>query len=217
MSPNPFHRSRHKQADEEDPFRASAWGEPLSWPVPRAEGEPLTFQLRLPVEIELVDLASLAVSAREAAPIAAQRAAVLERASAAVGVVLIGALRPSDMPAARRPILATLTVAFSEQVTGPPSDEDLPVADSEPATGSPEGVTSVADKAKLITYSNRESLGEGMDPVPVRTWQYLIETGYGGLVMVFSTADRQMWGKPARSLYRRIVDTTFLGEQAPAA
>ena len=213
MIANPLDRFKHHKT--ELPFRASGWGPPRSWPVPRADGEPLVFMLRLPDEIELVDVPSLAESARGAPPIVAQGAAALERAAGPAGVVVIGALRPSDVPAAEREILATLTVAFSEKVRGPLSAEDFRVPDSERTTKSHEEVVKVSDKATLIIRVSTESLGEGMDPVLMLLWQYLIETSYGALVMAFSTANQQMMGPASRKLYDSIVETGFIGEQPP--
>ena len=131
--------------------------------------------------------------------------------------MVIGALRPSDLPAAEREILATLTVAFSEKVKGPLSAEDFRIPDSEQTTKSHEEVVKVSDKATLIIRVSTESLGEGTDPVLMLLWQYLIETSYGALVMAFSTTNQQMMGPASRKLYDSIVETGFIGERPPAS
>jgi len=131
------------------------------------------------------------------------------------GIVLIGALRPSDVPEAERPVLATLTVAFSEQVKGPLSAVDFPIPDSDHTTQSHQEVTKLSDKATLVTHGSREALGEGMDPVLVMMWQYLLETRFGALVMAFSTANEEMMYPRPCKLYERIVESMFIGEEPP--
>lgn len=213
MIANPLDRFRHKKT--ELPFRASGWGPPRSWPVPRADGEPLVFQISLPDEIELVDVPSLARRASGAPAIVAQGAAELEQVAGPAGLVVVGALRPSDVPEAEREILATLTVAFSDGVKGPLSAEDFQVPDSERTTRSHQEVLELSDKATLITRVSMESPGEGMDPVLMLLLQYLLQTRFGALVMAFSTAHQEMMAPQPRKLYDRIVETMFIGEHAP--
>lgn len=213
MSPLFKHRET-EQHDSQQPFRATAWGEPHSWPVERAEGEPLVFKLRLPVEIELVDVPTLARSAAGAPAVVTQGAAELEQVAGPAGVVLIGALRPSDVPEAQRPVLATLTVAFAEHIKGAPRAEDFPIADSPTTVQSTQDVVKISDKAILINRASMESPGEGMEPVPMIMQQYAIETRFGALVMAFSTANQEMMSPRPRKLYRRIVQTGWIGEPA---
>ena len=218
MTPNFLHRHRETEQHEPvPPFRASAWGEPQSWPVRRTDGEPLVFQIRLPLEIELVDIATLAGAARGAPDFVAEGAAELEQVAGPAGVVLAGALRPSDVPEAERPVLATLTVAFSDKVKGPPSAEDFPIANSEHTTKTHQEVVKLSDKATLIVHGSTLQLDGGTEPVVMMVWQYLLETRYGALVMAFSTADEQMMYPRPRKLYTRIVESMFIGEQAPPA
>jgi len=216
MTPNPLDHFRHHKPDTPElPFRASAWAPARSWPVARANGEPLVFKIRLPVEIELVDVATLARSADGAPPIVAEGAAELERVAGPAGLVVVGALRPCDVPEAQRDVLATLTVAFAEQIKGPPSAADFRVTG--PDGESHDHVTKISDKATLITRGRRESLGEGMEPVRISTWEYLLETSFGALVMAFSTTRLDMAYPVPRKLYDSIVETGYIGEEPPPA
>lgn len=212
MSPNPLDHLRRRDTEHE--FRKNGWGPPRSWPVPRADGAPLVFQIRLPDGIELVDVLSLAKRARGAPAVVAQGAAELEQVAGPAGVVVIGALRPAAGPEPDREILATLTVAFSE-IKGPLSAEDFRVPDSEQTSRSHQEVLELSDKATLITRVSKESPGEGIEPVLMLLLQYLLETRYGALVMAFSTANQEMMGPRPRKLYDRIVETMFIGEQLP--
>jgi hypothetical protein len=232
MTPNPLHRFRRRETML--PFDASEWSRPRSWSVPRSEGEPLVFQLRLPFDIELVDIPSpteagpavVAVAGRDspgegqvagatALTVVARAATELGQLAGPAGLVLIGALRPSDVPEAERQILATLTVVFAEKIKGSPSEKDFRVPGSEQTVKSSHTVLKVSDRATLITGANMESTGEGIDPVLMMFEQYLLETRYGALMMAFCTANEQGMPGKAGSLYRHITETGFLGEQAP--
>ena len=158
MSPNPLDHLRRRDTEHE--FRKNGWGPPRSWPVPRADGAPLVFQIRLPDGIELVDVLSLAKRARGAPAVVAQGAAELEQVAGPAGVVVIGALRPAAGPEPDREILATLTVAFSE-IKGPLSAEDFRVPDSEQTSRSHQEVLELSDKATLITRVSKESPVKG--------------------------------------------------------
>ncbi len=234
MTPNPLHRSRHRETNL--PFDASEWSPPRSWSVPRADGEPLVFQLRLPSDIELVDIPSLAeagpavvavvgrdspaegqVAGATALTVVGRAAAELGPLAGPAGLVLLGALRASNVPEAERQILATLTVVFAEQIKGPPSQKDFRVPGSEQTIKSSHQALKVSDQAMLITGANMESPGEGTDPVLMMFEQYLLETRYGALMMAFCTANEQGMPGQAGSLYLHIVETGFLGEQPPSS
>ena len=232
MTPNPFHRFRPRETKL--PFDASGWSPPRSWSVPRADGEPLVFQFRLPSDVELVHLPSVAeagpavvavvgrnspeerqVAGETALTVIGRAAAELGQLAGPAGLVLLGALRPSDGPEAERQILATLTVVFAEQIKGPPSEEDFRVPGSEQTIKSSHTALKVSDQATLITGANMESPGEGTDPVLMMFEQYLLETRYGALMMAFCTANEQGMPGQAGRLYMHIVETGFLGEHAP--
>jgi hypothetical protein len=234
MTPNPLHRFRHRETKL--PFDASEWSPPRSWSVPRAEGEPLVFQLRLPSDVELVDIPSLAeagpavvavvgtdspkegqVPGATALTVVGRAAVELGQSAGPAGLVLLGALRPSDVPEAERQILATLTVVLAEQIKGPPSEGNFRVPGSKQAIKSSHTALKVSDQAMLITGANMESPGEGTDPILMMYEQYLFETRYGALMMAFCTANEQGMPGQAGRLYMRIAETGFLGERAPSS
>lgn len=169
----------------------------MRWSVPRAGRGPLTFQIHLPAEFELVDVPGLAAAAGAPATVE-QAAGAMRQGAGPGGLVVIGALRPVDVPADRRPVVATLTVAFSEQVQGPPP-------------GRPPG----RDKVKRTSSTTMESLGEGMAPVPIEVRQYELETAYGALIIAFSTANQKTLGPRLHKLYERIFESVYLGEEPP--
>jgi hypothetical protein len=234
MTPNPFRRFRHRETKL--PFDAGEWSPPRSWSVPRAEGEPLVFQLRLPANVELVGVPGLSeagppavavvgrdspeegqVAGATALTVVTRAAAELGQSAGPAGLVLLGALRPSDGPEAERQILATLTVVFAEQIKGPPSEGNFRIPGSQQAIKSSHTALKVSDQAMLIAGANMESPGEGTDPILMMFEQYLFETRYGALMMTFCTANEQGMPGKAGKLYLRIAETGFLGEQAPSS
>ena len=170
--------------------------------------------LRLPDEIELVDVPSLAESARGAPPLSpreprrwSEQPDPPESCSSARTPVRCARGRARDPGDADGRVL--------REGKGATFGRGLRVPDSERTTKSHEEVVKVSDKATLIIRVSTESLGEGMEPVLMLLWQYLIETSYGALVMAFSTANQQMMGPASRKLYDSIVETGFIGEQPP--
>jgi hypothetical protein len=210
MTPSPLNHLKRRRAEQM--YRDGGWGPLRSWPVQRSGGEPLVFQVRLPVVLELIEVGRLARNAPGAPAVLGAATMALERAADAAGVVVVGALRPTTVPEAERGALATMTVAFSE-ITGSPAVEDFLPADSEQAREADVEVTRLSDKVTRIKRLSLESLGEGFEPAPVLLIQYLIETRYGALVAAFSTTDPEMMGEWGRKLYRQIVETMFIGER----
>ena len=104
---------------------------------------------------------------------------------------------------------------FAEQIKGPPSEKDFRGPGSEQTTKSSHTALKVSDQATLITGANMESPGEGSDPVLMTFEQYLLQTSYGALMMAFCTANEAGMPGKAGNLYLHIVETGFLGEQAP--
>jgi hypothetical protein len=210
MTPGPLNHLKRRRAEEM--YRKAGWGPLRSWPVPQSDRDSLVFQVRLPVALELIEVGNLARQGPGAPAVVGAATTLLERAADAAGVVVVGALRPTTVPESERQVLATMTVAFSE-ITGPPALEDFLPADSEQKREEDAEVTKLSDKVTRIKRLSRESLGEGLEPVPVLLIQYLLETSYGALVVAFSTTDLEMMGEWGRKLYRQITDTMFIGER----
>ncbi len=191
-------------------YREGGWGPLLSFPVVRPDASKLVFQVRMPLGIELVDLAQIAAEAPGAPPAVAQGTRALERVRSGGHVILIGALRPSQ-PEDRHEVVATMTVAIAAV-----SRSALPKASEEHdaegnLTASTE-VVELSDDATLVKRVSRESLGEGTEPVPMLVMQYLVRTRYGVLAMAFSTTHEGMFGEGGRKLFLQITKTGFIGE-----
>jgi hypothetical protein len=210
MMANPLDQVRRRKTERT--YREGGWGPAQTRQLPRSDGKPLVLQIRLPAAMELVDLPSLARQARGAPAVVAQGAAELEQLAGPAGLVVVGALRPSRVREADREILATMTVAFSE-IEEPLEAADFLVPDSERTVKADVDVTRLSDRATLIRRLSLESPGEGLEPVLVLLMQYLLQTRYGALVVAFSTTNQEMMGHWGRTLYRRIVETMFIGEQ----
>jgi hypothetical protein len=212
MMVNPLgHLTRRKAAHMSN---GGGWGPLQTWQVPRLDATPLVFQIRLPVTMELVGLPSLARRARGAPAAVAQDAVELEQVTGPAALVVVGALRPTTVAEAKREVLATMTVAFSELVESLDA-EDFVVRDSERTVKSDVEVSRLSHRALLIRRLSLESPGVGLAPLPMLLMQYLLQTPYGALVMAFSTVNQKMMGPWGRTLYRQIVETMFIGERAP--
>lgn len=211
MKPGPSSISGLLRRTGDEAHRDGGWGPPQAWPVPRFQGRPLVFQIRLPVAVELIDIHTLARQAHGAQSVG-QGALELKRAAEMAGVVAVGALRPTTVPKREREILATIMVAFSE-IGGPPAAEEFLIADSQRAVNSRVAVEKLSDTATRITRIGLESPGDGLEPAPMLVIQYLLHTSYGALVIAFSTTNQEMMGRWGRNLYRKIVEMTFIGER----
>jgi hypothetical protein len=210
MTLNPLNHLKRRKAEQI--YRDGGWGPLRSWPVPRSGGDPLVFQVRIPLALELIEVPQLARHAPAAPAVVGAATIALERAADTAGVVVVGALRPTTVPESERQALATMTVAFSE-ITGPPAVEDFLPADSDQTRKADVQVTKLSDKVTRVKRLSVESLGEGFEPVPMLLIQYLMETRYGALIVAFSATDLEMMGEWGRKLYRQITDTMFVGER----
>jgi hypothetical protein len=191
---------------------ATGWGAPLTFAVRRPSGLRLTFRFQLPEGVRLVDIRRLAAAAPGAPSSVARAVTGLDRAAAAGGVILVGAICPPPSPDGPLEVLATVTVALSD-VPGPPSLKDYLLPESERAD---QEVTRLSEHVTRIRRLSVEALSPEQEPVPMLMIQYLVETRYGAMAMVFSTTHHEMFGPSARTLYHRIFETGFIGE-APGA
>lgn len=191
-------------------FRQGGWGPQLTFEVPRAAGAPLVLQFRLPVGLGLIDLRWLAASA-DGAPASVGRATdALAYAGSAAGVVVLGAICPARRPDSDLELLGTVTVALSE-VAGPPVIEDRLLPESERAH---QQVTRISDRVTRIQRLSSEALGDGHEPVLTLVVQYLVQTRFGALDFTFSTAHQDMFGRWAQGMYRKVVESCWIGERA---
>jgi hypothetical protein len=206
MTANPLNFRARRKAEKT--FREGGWGPLLTFPVPGSEGKPLVFQMRLPIDHELVDVPSLARATTGAPAVLADQAAALERASNAAGVVVVGALCPTSNDDGEPDVLATITVALSD-VAGPPTVEEGSGYES---PRSHREVTKLSDKVTRIKQLSAEPVAGRDEPVAMLTLQYLIETRYGAIVMAFSTTRQDMLGGFGEGLFEKILATGFIGE-----
>ena len=198
------------QRREEQLFRQGGWGPQLSFEVERTVGEPLVLQFRLPVGVALFDLQAV-VGTAHGAPASVGRATdALERAGSGAGVIVLGAMCPVRKPDSDLEVLATITVALSE-VEGPPVIEDHLLPESERAH---QQVQRISDRVTRIQRLSSEAFDAGHEPVLMLVVQYLVETRFGALAFVFSTTHQDMFGEWARTMYREVVKTCWIGEQA---
>ncbi len=207
MTANPLNFRARRKAEKA--YREGGWGALLTFPVKRPEGKPLVFQMRLPVGHQLVDVPSMARSAVGAPAGLAARTDALERASEAAGVIVVGALCPVSEGAGEPDVLATITVALSDAVAGPPTVDEVSGYES---PRSHREVTKLSDKVTRIKRLTAEPVEGSDEPMAMLTMQYLIETRYGAVVMAFSTTRRDMFGGFGEDLFEKIMATGFIGE-----
>jgi hypothetical protein len=206
MTANPLNFRARRKAEKT--FREGGWGPLLTFPVQRPEGKPLVFQMRLPIDHQLVDVPSIARGAVGAPAVLADQTSALERASEAAGVIVVGALCPVSEGAGAPDVLATITVALSD-VAGPPT---LDTSSGYESPTSHREVTKLADKVTRIKRLSAEPVAGRDEPVAMLTLQYLIETRYGAIVMAFSTTRQDMLGGFGEGLFEKIMATGFIGE-----
>jgi hypothetical protein len=211
MTANPLNFRARRKAEKA--YREGGWGPLLTFPVKRREGKPLVFQMRLPVGHQLVDLPSMARSAVGAPAALAAQTDALELASEAAGVIVVGALCPVSEGAGEPDVLATITVALSDAVAGPPTVEEGSAYES---PHSHREVTKLSDKVTRIKRLSAEPVAGSDEPMAMLTMQYMIETRYGAVVMAFSTTRQDMFGGFGEELFEKIMATGFIGEGAQA-
>ena len=210
MTANPLNFRTRRKAEKA--YREGGWGPLLTFPVKRPGGEPLVFQMRLPVGHQLLDVPTMARSAVGAPAALAAETDALELASEAAGVIVIGALCPVSEGAGEPDVLATITVVLSD-VAGPPSVEEGSGYES---PRSHREVTKLSDKVTRIKRLSAEPVEGSDEPMAMLTMQYLIETRYGAVVMAFSTTRQDMFGGFGEELFEKIMATGFIGEGAQA-
>ena len=211
MTANPLNFRTRRKAEKA--YREGGWGPLLTFPVKRPGGEPLVFQMRLPVGHQLLDVPTMARSAVGAPAALAAETDALELASEAAGVIVIGALCPVSEGAGEPDVLATITVALSDAVAGPPTVEEGSAYES---PRSHREVTKLSDKVTRIKRLSAEAVQGSDEPMAMLTMQYLIETRYGAVVMAFSTTRQDMFGGFGEELFEKIMATGFIGEGAQA-
>jgi len=190
-------------------YRNGGWGPLLTWPVARADGAPLVFQMRLPTKVYLIDVAELADHAPGAPPFVGEARQALERGAEAAGAIVVGALC-ADQDSGERELLATVTVALSP-VTGPPDVKEGLQTDGDRRSSTE--VTKLSDKATEVKRLIAETVPGQAEPVPILMMQYLIETRYGAVTMAFSTTNTDMFGTFGRSMFRKTAEMGFIGER----
>jgi hypothetical protein len=215
MSPKPLDFLQRRKAERI--YQEGGWGPLLTFPVSRlpnarAEAEPLVFQLRLPVTLELVDVAALAAHASGAPASLAEGTQALQRAAAAANAFLTGALRSVPSDGSVPEVMATLTVALTD-LPWPPAAEDITPGDLPTTQNSSADVTTLSDRAVLVHRISMEQFDPAADPTPLLIEQYVIDTRYGPMVMGYSTTRTDMMGSWALELYRDITKTAFIGER----
>lgn len=212
MTLNPLQTFWNRKADRA--FREEGWGPLQTWPVPRAQGGPLVFQLRLPLNVELVDLAALAGAAEGAhgAPESLAAAAQeVQRAARVAGTIVVGALRERQDDGESE-ILASLSVAFSDG-KGKLDPADYVPADADGDVRPPE-VSTLSDNAIRISRLTSVTPPGAEAAQPNLSVQYLVQSRYGVLSFAYATARMDMIaGGGGRSLFRKITETGYIGER----
>ncbi len=212
MSPNPLSGRRRRAERVEAVYQEHGWGPLLSWPVPRSQGKPLVFALRVPTGVELIDIETLVQAAGGAPASLGEGADALRQGAAAAGAFLIAAI--CNVPAQDKPreVAATLTVALGE-VEGPPDVEELRLRDSPSTVRSSHSVEVISDTTTRVGRLSLEAFEPDAEPVAMKVVQYLIKNQYGALIMAFSTTREDMMGPWGEKFFLNVVDKAMLGER----
>ncbi|MFZ1994714.1 MAG: hypothetical protein WAU75_11445 [Solirubrobacteraceae bacterium] len=208
MSLNPIRAFWNRKADRI--YQEGGWGPLRSWPVAREGKDPLVFQMRLPLTIELLDIGTLASHSPGAPESVEQGALEIAHVAAVAGLILTGALRQSQ-PDTPPEILATMTVAFSD-IAGPPGiDAHLAGADDDVR---PPKVERLTDRATRISRLQHVLPPGGEEESPLLTIQYLIQSRYGAVAYAYATTRPPViFGGAGRELFRKITETGYIGER----
>lgn len=188
-------------------WKRQGWGVLCEWPVHRRQGKQLVFSVRVPDGMRIVDIEKLVELAEGAPAWLRERASALQVQAPELTAICAGALIADDAP---DKVVATMTAALAEAVTGPP-DVDLEV----PATGEElrRTVTRESDQLVLIDRLSAERPTPDADPIPVLLYQYLMESRYGALSVAFSTTNTAMMTEAdGRRAFRNIFSTGWIGE-----
>lgn len=209
MTLNPIRAFWNRKADRI--HAEGGWGPLQSWPVPREGKEPLVFQTRLPLTMDLVDIGTLAANSPGAPPSVEQGALEIAQVSPAGGIILTGALRETK-PDAAPEILATMTVAFSD-IPGPPDVTALIGSDTADDVRPPE-VKKLSDRATRISRLRRVLPPGAEELCPLLTIQYLIQSRYGAVAYAYATTRPDMiFGEGGRGLFEMITESGYIGER----
>jgi hypothetical protein len=214
MTLNPLQRRLLRRKTDKI-FADNGWGPQLSWPVPRAEGKPLVFQMRLPAGMQLIDVAELANGAQGAPGSLARTTAALTTGAEAAGAIVVAAICPVVEAGQTPDVVATVTVALSDLPDLPAPHEGL-TEDSDDSTRGRTEVEVLSDGVTRVERLSVESRGDGHDPVPMLVVQYLIKTRYGAISMAFTTTRDGMFSERGRWLFREVMKSGFIGEQPKA-
>lgn len=192
-------------------YRKGGWAPAQTWPVPREGGEPLVFQMRLPLGLELIDIATLAANAPGAPDIVRQGAAAIAQTAAPAGVIVTGALRrPAQDGTAE--VIGTVTVAHSD-VAGPPDAAALQPDDADQDVRPPQ-VEQLSAGAVRVTRLRAVTPQEGSEPAPMLTVQYMLQTRFGALTFVWGTTQPELvFSGEGRELFLKITETGYIGTQ----
>lgn len=191
-------------------YREGGWGPLLTWPVERPGRAALVFQLRLPVTNEFVDLETLAARSPGAPALVAQGAQAVAAADAALGTILAGALYGVDYDD-RPELLATITVALGDLDEPGALPEEGEHTDAEARTHT--RISRLSDRAVEIERKMLIDMPDRGEPTPMVALQFLMLSGYGPMSITFATAHEAMMGEFGRSVFRKIAEMGYIGEQ----
>ncbi|MFZ0090945.1 MAG: hypothetical protein WAL63_15655 [Solirubrobacteraceae bacterium] len=209
MTLNPIRTFWNRKADRI--HAEGGWGPLRTWPVPREGKDPLVFQMRLPLTMELVDIGTLAANAPGAPQSVEQGALEIARVAPIGGIILTGALRETK-PDTPPEILATMTVAFSD-IAGPP-DVDAHIGSDAADDVRPPEVEKLSDRATRISRLQRVLPPDADELWPLLTIQYLIQSRYGAVAYAYATTRPGMiFGEGGRGLFRMITEGGYIGER----
>jgi hypothetical protein len=210
---NPF-RPEHTREQVDGAFDQLGWGTKVERRVPRDGGEPLYFQIRLPNDLELVDIGDLVPTARELPTVFEDRVVALEQVQASAGVVVVGAMRDRSTP---DDVFATTTVVYSEHVKDPGHElEEGKFTVERPGEKSIVRVKHL--KHGHVTHVQRTTgltVKEGAEPVPVVTTTFLVPTKFGGLALSFSSSHAGGGSEEMHDFYSNVYGTMYLGDSEP--
>ena len=209
MTLNPVRAFWNRKADRI--HAEGGWGPLQSWPVAREGEDPLVFQMRLPLTMELVDIGALAANAPGAPHAVEQGALEIAQVAPVAGLILTGALRETK-PDTAPVILGTMTVAFSD-LPGQPGLDGLLGADADDDVRPPK-VERLSDRATRISRLGRVVAPGADEASPLLTIQYLIQSRYGAVAYAYATTRPQMiFGGGGRGLFRMITEGGYIGER----